>query len=378
MPLSNPVKLLVVGFAVLCFPSGALAQSAVRPAVHHKTPHHRVHHPRRHVALKPKLAKVAVARTPSAPLVAITGTTHYVSPNGSDSNAGTSPAQAWKTVDQANRAHLQPGDGVLFQGGATFSDDTLMPGWGTAVSGTSIAPVVFGSYGQGKATLTAGIWTQNESYIVFQSLNLGPAQGVSGTGTNITIQDCSIKNIISNVNNVEFGIDTNGSHYTIRNNTIDHTGDSGMYLIGDHYLVRSNTITNTGLDAAVTWGAHGIYLKASDSTVTGNTITNFHNEGISVRYRDSTITNNTIANGQYGIAWHQYDTLTATSHWTGNTIRNTSIVAIYISPHDIGGSTHENFVITNNTLTKPSPVAGWIPMDLNTQSPVNRDGNTVR
>src|SRR5262249_5041856 len=46
-----------------------------------------------------------------------TGTTYYVSPSGSDSNPGTSPASAWRTVSRVNRADLSPGDAVLFQGG---------------------------------------------------------------------------------------------------------------------------------------------------------------------------------------------------------------------------------------------------------------------
>src|SRR5207248_2672645 len=109
-------------------------------------------------------AHVALGQLPGvAPDSPILGRTLYVSPSGSDSNSGVSPDQAWRTVGQVNRAHLQPGDGVLFQGGATFSDDLLMPGWGSDVSGTRSAPVVFGSYGNGKASLPKGIWTKHES-----------------------------------------------------------------------------------------------------------------------------------------------------------------------------------------------------------------------
>jgi parallel beta-helix repeat protein len=280
-------------------------------------------------------------------------TTYYVSPSGADSNSGTSPGHAWQTVDQANRAQLHPGDRVLFESGAIFSDDTLMPGWGTDVSGTREAPIVFGSYGAGKATLTKGIWTNGESYLVFQDLNLGPDQGLAGRGQNITLQNSTIHNLTrsSDVYS-EYGVITDGSHYTLRDNTIDHTGDSGMYLVGDHYLVDDNTVAHTGEDPAVTWGSHGIYLKAADSTLTRNTITNFRDEGISVRYRHTTITNNTIANGKYGLGFHPYDTRAATSHWTGNKIADTSIIGIYIAPHDIGGYTHEHFVITGNRINK--------------------------
>jgi parallel beta-helix repeat protein len=251
-----------------------------------------------------------------------------------------------------------------------------MPGWGTGVSGTSQAPVVFGSYGQGKASLTKGLWTKAESYIVFQDFLLGPDQGLTGSGQNITLQNSTIHNTTVS-GNCEYGVNTSGSYYTLRNNAIDHTGDSGMYLVGDHYTVQNNTITNTGQDPAVTWGTHGIYLKAPDSVLTGNTITNFRDEGISVRYRDTTVSNNTLSNGKYGLGFHEYDTIAATSHWTGNTITNTSIVGIYISPHDIGGYTDENFVITGNTIGKPSPLGAWIPWDIHTTGTVSMTSNPV-
>jgi hypothetical protein len=62
--------------------------------------------------------------------------------------------------------------------------------------------------------------------------------------------------------------------------------------------------------------------------------------------------------GEYGIAWHQYDDATGTSLWTANKISDTSILAIYVSRHDIGGYTHENFKIANSTITAPSPRGG--------------------
>jgi parallel beta-helix repeat protein len=291
------------------------------------------------------------APTHAPKIVANTGTTYYVSPSGSDSNPGTSPREAWRTVDQANRARLHPGNRVLFEGGARFSDDTLMPGWGTDVSGTRQAPIVFGSYGQGKAILAKGIWTRGESHLVFQNFILGPDQGLGGSGHDITLQDSTIHNFTRDSNtDSEYGVITYGSYYTLRNNTIDHTGDSGMYLVGDHYLVEGNVISHTGEDPAVTWGTHGIYLKARDSTLTGNTITNFRDEGISARYRDTTINDNRISHGKYGLGFHPYDTVAATSHWTDNTISHTSIVGIYIAPHDIGGYTHEHFVISGNKI----------------------------
>jgi hypothetical protein len=305
----------------------------------------------------------------------ISGRTFYVSASGSDANSGLSPSHAWRSVARVNRAHLRPGDGVLFHGGQSFGGHTLMPGGGTEVWGSRGAPIVFGSYGQRNASLPRGIWTNGERYLVFQSLNLGPQQGLTGSGQHITMQNCQIDNILHS--GAEIAVNTNGSFYTIRNNAIDDTGNSGMLLLGSHYLIEHNTITNTGLDPAITYGAHGVYLKAADSTVTANTIIHFHNQGVSARYRNSTISHNLISDGEIGIGWHQYDTRAGTSHWTYNTITNTTTTGIYISPHDIGGDTREHFVIAHNTITSPTPKQNWIPMNLDTHNPVTLIENTT-
>src|SRR5947207_13660792 len=75
--------------------------------------------------------------------------TYYVSPSGSDAGAGTSSGAPWQTVSRVNRAPLVPGDSVLFEGGATFSDASLMP----PSSGSANSPIRFDPYGAGAAEL---------------------------------------------------------------------------------------------------------------------------------------------------------------------------------------------------------------------------------
>jgi len=285
--------------------------------------------------------------------VSIVGTTYYVSPSGSDANAGTTPVTAWRTVARVNRASLQPGDGVRFEGGQTFSDDTLMPG----TSGASGAQIVFGSYGTGKATLTKGIWFSTVSWLVFQDLAItGAGQGIcasSGAGSShITIQNMAISKVGLGINSSNYA-DTD---WTVQNNSVDQTGDSGMLLLGERFTVSGNHITNTGTDSSITYGKHGIYLKAANSSATNNTIRNFSDNGISVRYRNGDIENNTISGGPVGIGWFQYDSVAGTSYWRNNSISGTTAADIFVSASDIGGLTRESFVITNNTLSKTSGV----------------------
>jgi hypothetical protein len=291
------------------------------------------------------------AGTVSAPVLTITGTTYYVSASGSDSNSGTSPGSAWRTVQHVNRASLQPGDGVLFEGGATFSDEVLMPG----VSGAAGSPVIFGSYGQGNATLPHGVWFRGHSHLAFAHLTIGPEGGLQGTGEDVTIEWCTIGNDSLAINAAAGSSNSNNTNWTIDDNTIDHTGNSGMLLEGEDFTVSGNTITNTGLDTSIPYGKHGIYLKVSNATFTENTITSFSEDGVSVRYRNSTVADNYIANGPIGIAWFQYDTIAGTSHWTGNTIAGTTAACFYVSASNVGGETRESFVIEHNTL---QPAAG--------------------
>jgi Right handed beta helix region len=268
-----------------------------------------------------------------------TGTIYYVSPAGSDAASGTSPAEAWQTVEQVDRASLKPGDEVLFEGGATFSDDALMPGWGESVSGTSAAPIGFGSYGQGQARITQGVWFKSDNNLAFQSLTLGGDSGIAGAGFQGNGEGITV--LHTTIEHAGLGINAEGANWTIAHNTINDTGDSGMLLGytagapgepagGSNFLVTGNTISNTGLNAAITYGTHGIYDKVANSTITDNTISHFHDDGISVRYRDSTISGNRLSYGAVGLAWFQYDTTAGTSRWTDNSISHMSAAGIFV------------------------------------------------
>src|SRR5437764_14834517 len=93
--------------------------------------------------------------------------TFYVSANGSDGAAGTSPASAWRTVSKVNATHLAPGDRVLFQGGATFPGQLEPQG-----SGAAGKPIAFGSYGSGRANISGGIQLASQSWLSFDSLRV--------------------------------------------------------------------------------------------------------------------------------------------------------------------------------------------------------------
>lgn len=80
-------------------------------------------------------------------------TTYYVRPSGSDSRAGTSEAAAWKTLAKVSAFKLADGDRVLFEGGKEFKGTLEVD---RSDGGTPAAPLVFGSFGRGRASIRSG------------------------------------------------------------------------------------------------------------------------------------------------------------------------------------------------------------------------------
>ena len=114
--------------------------------------------------------------------------TYYVDPAGSDAGAGTAPEAAWQSVGRVNLADLEPGDAVLFKGGAVFGGTLRLD---AADAGTPAAPVTVGSYGDGRATLSAagngdGIAVSNAAGIVIENLSVAAADRQSpATGNGV-------------------------------------------------------------------------------------------------------------------------------------------------------------------------------------------------
>jgi Right handed beta helix region len=81
----------------------------------------------------------------------VSAASYYVSLQGDDSNPGTSPARAWRTVAKVNSVDLRPGDIVHFQAGGLWRE-TLEPLSGGAPG----RPVTFTAYGKGPKPIING------------------------------------------------------------------------------------------------------------------------------------------------------------------------------------------------------------------------------
>lgn len=278
------------------------------------------------------------------------GRTFYVSPKGSDRNHGLSPQHPWRTVARVDRAHLRPGDRVLFRGGATFADNTLTP----PASGKAGRPIVFGSYGGGRATLAdrdGAVWFSGRKYVTFTGLVLttGTSNGVifagsSGTSSHITLEHSILRD--SNYSAINQP-NRDDSAWTIKDNVIEHVGDSGLILNGSGDVVSGNTIRDVGWNPALDYGKHGIYAKGPRLVVEDNTISGFPNgSGISLRSRDALVTGNRISSGAIGVSFYREDRSPGTSRLIGNHIGPVSTAGFYYSS---GGG--ERFVVQRNTFT---------------------------
>ena len=79
--------------------------------------------------------------------------TYYLSNAGNDANAGTSLALAWRTTTRVNAARLLPGDRVLLAGGQVFTGSLWIHG---TIQDIGNQPIIFSSYGSGRATIQSG------------------------------------------------------------------------------------------------------------------------------------------------------------------------------------------------------------------------------
>ncbi len=110
---------------------------------------------------------------------------YYVSPSGNDENPGTSPDQAWRTIDRVNQGNYQAGDQILFQGGSQFAASLYLDS--NNCHGTQDQPVTIGSYGSGRATIASeqknGLYAYNVGNLHIANLNFsGSVNQCEGAG----------------------------------------------------------------------------------------------------------------------------------------------------------------------------------------------------
>jgi hypothetical protein len=232
---------------------------------------------------------------------------------GSDSNLGTSPAQAWKEVNNKlqTQVTLRPGDRVLLKCGETWANSKI----GLGFSGNENAPIYFGSYGVGvKPVISATAQTyaftagSTRHYFVLDGINFqgGTSGCVSVAGHDISILNCDVvsSTVASGIMIFGQGIyNITVSGCRLHNNT----GGSGLEIGADalpgptNVEVTDNIAYSNGSSIA----HHGIYAKRMDNYRATRNVC-YSNKGAGIKLRlYSTNTrieaNHCYTNTEYGI-----------------------------------------------------------------------------
>jgi hypothetical protein len=298
-------------------------------------------------------------------LPAVTGTTYYVSSTGSDANNGTSITTPWLTVNKVNHGSFNPGDRILFQGGATFSDAALS----LYSIGTAPAPIVFSSYGTGQALITQGFYT-NGSYgtssamfFVIDNLSFKASTNIVQVGnsthpvSNFSIRRCTITGDGLTTTTTD-GIFVYGTDWNLVANFILNTSNNGIQCGGLDQLtgqahIDNNLIYNVGLNITQGYNTHGIYGDCNNVACDNNVFVqaSVMSSAVSQRYRSWSITNNHIANGAVGTEHLTSDVTMGRTIITANTIVNMTNGGCYVGSTDDGNNQAlDQIVITRNRI----------------------------
>jgi len=255
-------------------------------------------------------------------LSAVAQNNYYVSPSGSDSNNGTSPGTAWKTVNHAiSSFSLGSGGAVIHVADGTYSENVSVNRGG---SSPTARLVIQCDNGIANAQAAQGHCKFNGS---------GFAITGGGTANNYDIRGFDI----GNNPNMTVGYDGlycgSGTQSTC-NNSVHIIGNyfhdlaqnapldsNGCVLLGhspgaililnqhNHFVTDTQVIGNIIFRAGLlprsqcNTGTNGMYIDTKAATIQNNLIVQVHNWGMQVYGEDcdQIVTNNTVITAHFGM-----------------------------------------------------------------------------
>lgn len=317
------------------------------------------------------------------------GTIFYVDATaGSDANAGTSPASAWKTLAKVTSHVFGPGDVVAFERGDTFTGSATISG-----GGTSTNPVTLTAYGSGAQPLLTnpGGWNMllvDAPYVAVKDLAFANgavfdnadgagitglkyersgAVAVTGNGIGALVQDSTFSDVGVGVKT--YGASSKVLHNTFQNLRIAYRGpDSGVQTA---YGAIGVSVNNSGVELAYNdflncrstnspYGADGGAVEIEGFLYTKDDVTIHHNysrgsqgflEVTETSTANVTVSENVSDDYQQFIAW---DTTTTPS---GYVVQNNTVIR--------SSDTATLFDQYYYRVTGPSPSAGWATIQNN-------------
>ena len=223
---------------------------------------------------------------------------YYVdSVSGRDSNLGTSPAAAWKTLAKVNATTFHPGDRIFLQSGGVWTGQLWPKG-----SGTANHPIVIDKYGGDVLPLINGaglaedaVLLKNQEYWEVRNLGITNTGSTPGPrrGVNLIAENCGelhhlyLENLnIHDVNGTEKDKANGGISYhaigdakpsrfvdlRIEGNHIRHVDRSGIFGWSTHWVrskwypslgvvIRNNVLDDIGGDGIVNVATDGAVVE---------------------------------------------------------------------------------------------------------------------
>jgi co-chaperonin GroES (HSP10) len=306
---------------------------------------------------------------------------YYFSPNGNNSNSGTSLNTPWQTTDKVSSINLKAGDCLLFEGGKTF--DGMI--WIDISKDTSnsINPITISSYGVGKAKFLA----INNPSIYINSLGNINIENIAvyanGLNSN-SLNGISISNYSSNISGINikdievfgfggFGLEI-GSYTSGFNISKINISDSKFYANGKAGLITHgidiNSIQNLKIDNVRVYDNLGI-LTAITNTGDGIVISNTSNSTV----KNSQVFNNgqncKAKNCASGILVHESDKIIIEKNYVYN---NKTGIENDGNGIDLDNNTSNSIVQYNYTWNNDGP--GYMIYDYT--SDLKNYGNVIR
>lgn len=231
----------------------------------------------------------------------VSGMAYYVdSRGGDDTNTGTSPATAWKTLEKVNATTFRPGDQILLRSSSVWRGQLSPKG-----SGVEGRPIRVGMYGGGVKPVINGdgqvedaVLLKNQEYWEIENLevtNTGAARAIR-RGVHLALENFGeahhiyIRSLtIHDVNGVDAPKANGGINYTsawstkpsrfvdlrIEDNEIYHVDRSGIFGWSDGW-VRSKWYPSLGVvvrnNQLHDIGADGIVVVATDGALVENNV----------------------------------------------------------------------------------------------------------
>jgi len=234
----------------------------------------------------------------------VRATTYYVdSVAGADTHSGTSPANAWRSLEKVNATTFQAGDRLLFNAGNTWTGQLHPRGSGNAEHrieidryGNGPRPVIHGGGIQGGAVLLENqqYWNIHNLEITNQGTSTPKKMGILirncsvGTLSGFEVRGCFIHNVAGDMTEYRDGKESGGIVFYITAANLSVTSrwtnvrvvDNTIQDVARSGILMQSLWINKPEQPNSNWKGHGPYTTSTDIAITSNRLERIGGDGI--------------------------------------------------------------------------------------------------